>query len=75
MTTIDDPGAQREMVELLRLIEETRKFTSGQHKLIAEASKFRIERWLGPMIAIGGFAGSLIGSAAAVGALWHSVMQ
>ena len=42
----------KQAVEILRLIEETRKFTAEQHKLIAEASKFRVERWVVPIAVI-----------------------
>jgi hypothetical protein len=62
---------ERDTVEILRLIEETRKFTAEQHKLIAEASKFRIDRWLAPFIVIFGALGSFTASWAAVSALWH----
>jgi hypothetical protein len=66
--------------EILRLIEETRKFTveqhkliaetmAEQHKLIAEASKFKIERWLAPVIIVAGSLGSFTASFAAVRAL------
>jgi hypothetical protein len=50
---------QRQVVEMQRLIEETRKFTAEQHKLIAEASKMRTERWLMPVIVVFGAIGSL----------------
>lgn len=40
MTELDQ---HRESVEILRLIEETRKFTSEQHKLIAEQQKLVAE--------------------------------
>lgn len=59
----------REAIEILRLIEETRKFTAEQHKLIAEASKFKVERWLAPVIIIAGGLGSFTASWAAVSAL------
>jgi hypothetical protein len=62
---------ERETVEILRLIEETRKFTAEQHKLIAEASKFRMERWLNPVIVIFGGLGAFTASWAAVSALLH----
>ena len=76
---------ERETVEILRLIEETRKFTAEQHKLIAEASKFtaeqhklideaikfRIERWLTPLVVIFGGLGAFTASWAAVSALLH----
>jgi hypothetical protein len=60
---------ERETIEILRLIEETRKFTAEQHKLIAAASKFRIERWLAPIIIVAGGLGSFTASWAAIGAL------
>jgi hypothetical protein len=63
--------AERETVEILRLIEETRKFTAEQHKLIAEASKFRAERWLIPVTIIAGSLGAFTASWAAVSALLH----
>jgi hypothetical protein len=62
---------ERENVEMLRLIEETRKFMAEQHKLIEEASKFRSERWLFPITAIAGGAGAFIAAFAAVRALLH----
>ena len=62
---------ERETVEILQLIAETRKFMAEQHKLIAEASKFRTERWLGPVIVVFGGLGSFIVSWAAVSALLH----
>jgi hypothetical protein len=62
---------ERETIEILRLIEETRKFMAEQHKLIAEASKFKIDRWLGPVIVIFGGLGSFTASWAAVNALLH----
>jgi hypothetical protein len=62
---------ERETVEILRLIEETRKFIAEQHKLIAEASKFRMERWLTPLIIIFGGVGAFTASWAAVSALWR----
>jgi hypothetical protein len=62
---------EREIVEMLRLIEETRKFVAEQHKLIAEASKFRVERWLAPLIAVFGGIGALIAAWSAVTALLH----
>ena len=74
-TIVSDLNQERQTVELPRLIEETRKFTAEQHKLIAEASKFRIERWLSPVIVIFGAIGSLIGSAAAISALWHFAVK
>jgi hypothetical protein len=62
---------ERDTVEILRLIEETRKFTAEQHKLIEEASKFRIERWLAPVVAAAAGIGAFSASYAAVSALWH----
>jgi hypothetical protein len=59
--------ADRETVEILRLIE----FTAEQHKLIAEASKFRAERWLIPVTIIAGSLGAFTASWAAVSALLH----
>jgi hypothetical protein len=60
---------ERETIEILRLIEETRKFTAEQHKLIAEASKFKAERWLAPVIIVAGGLGSFTVSWAAISAL------
>jgi hypothetical protein len=62
---------ERDIVEILRLIEETRKFTAEQHKLIAQASKFRIERLLAPLLVIFGGLGAFSASYAAVSALLH----
>ena len=62
---------EQETVEILRLIEETRKFTTEQHKLIAEASKFRVEKWLTPLVIIFGGLGAFTASYAAVSALLH----
>ena len=66
-------------VEILRLIEETRKFTAEQHKLIAEASKliaeankFKIERWLTPLIVVFGSIGALIAGWSTISALLHA---
>jgi hypothetical protein len=66
-----DTYTQRETVEIQRLIEETRKFTAEQHKLIAEAGKMRIERWLTPVIVVFGAIGSFIASWSTVSALLH----
>jgi hypothetical protein len=60
-----------ETTEVLRMIEETRKFMIEQHKLMAEASKFKIDRWLGPVIVIFGGLGSFTASWAVVNALLH----
>jgi hypothetical protein len=54
----DDTHEQLRTVEILRLIEETRKFTAEQHKLTAEATKFRVERWLLPITIIAGGLGT-----------------
>jgi hypothetical protein len=62
---------ERETVEILRMIEETRKFVAEQHKLIAEAGKFRMDRWLAPLIGIFGGLGAFTASWAAVSALWR----
>jgi hypothetical protein len=67
----DDTYTQREAVEIQRLIEETRKFTAEQHKLIAETGKMRNERWLTLVLVVFGAIGSLIGGWSAVSALLH----
>jgi hypothetical protein len=55
------------------MLEETRKFVAESHKLEAErrkleaeASKLNIDRWLTPMLVIGGALGSGIAAFAAV---------
>jgi len=62
----------RGTVEILRLIEETRKFTAEQHKLIDEASKFRVERWIVPIAIIFNLASGAAGGAVVAWLLMHT---
>jgi hypothetical protein len=74
MTTADtsaDINLREQIARIDGLIAETAKFTAEQHKLIAEASKFRTERWLLPIVVVAGGLGSFTAAYAAVAALLH----
>jgi cell division protein FtsB len=43
--------------------EETQKFVTEQHKLIAEVQKLNRDRWLAPVLAIAAVIGGLLGVA------------
>jgi hypothetical protein len=42
----------RARIEGEKLAEETRKFVSEQHKLMAEARKLDRDRWLAPLVVL-----------------------
>ena len=61
---------QEQVARIERSQEETRKFASEQHKLMAEAAKFERERTLYPAALAVGVIGALIGSAATLIGHW-----
>ena len=65
---------REQIVRIDQMIAETQKYTAEQHKLLAEASKFRMERWLSPIIIVAGAIGTFIGSSAALAAFWHFML-
>ena len=52
---------QEQIARIRRMRVETDNFAAEQHKLAEEASKFRGERWMAPVGAIGGEAGLIAG--------------
>jgi len=55
---------REQIARIDRHLAESDKFRSETQKLIAEANKLRIDRWLAPALAIAATIGALLGVAA-----------